>query len=72
MDLIEFEERQTLSREAAAAELRKLADALSRNNQVQFVTGNIKNTVRVPSEVQLNYEIEVSDDGGEIEVEITW
>lgn len=72
MDLIEFEEKQTMSREEAAAELRKLADALSRNNQVQFVKGAIKHTVRVPDQVEVENEIEISDDGGQIEFEISW
>jgi amphi-Trp domain-containing protein len=72
MDLIEFEEKQTMTREQAAAELRKLADALARNNQVQFVKGAIKHTVRVPDEVEVENEIEISDDGGAIEFEISW
>ena len=72
MELIEFEQARTMSREQAADELRKLADALSRNNQVQFVKGNLKHTVRVPNQVTLETEIEISDEGGEIEVEITW
>lgn len=72
MDLIEFETEKSMSREEAAAELRKLADALSRNNQVQFVKGNIKHTVRVPDQVTLGYEVEVGDEGGEIEFEISW
>ncbi len=72
MDLIEFEEGQTVTREEAAEHLRKLADALSRNNQVQFVQGGIKTTVRVPDQVQISREIEVSADGGEIEFEISW
>ncbi len=72
MDLIEFETERTMSREEAAAELRKLADALARNNQVQFVKGNLKHTVRVPNQVTVEYEVEVGDDGGQIEFEITW
>ncbi len=72
MDLIEFEQEETVSREEAAEQLRKLADALSRNNQVQFVQGGIKTTVRVPDQVQISREIEISADGGEIEFEISW
>ena len=72
MDLIEFEEKQEMTREEAAAELRKLADALARNNQVQFVKGGIRHTVRVPDQVQVDNEVEISDDGGQIEFEISW
>ncbi|MDH3299187.1 MAG: amphi-Trp domain-containing protein [Acidimicrobiia bacterium] len=72
MDLIEFESEQSMTREEAAAELHKLADALARNNQVQFVKGNLKHTVRVPSPVTVEYEVEVGADGGKIEFEISW
>lgn len=72
MDLVEFESERSMTREEAAEELRKLADALARNNQVQFVKGNLKHTVRVPSPVTVEYEVEVGDDGGKIEFEITW
>ena len=71
-ELIETETEETLSREAAAQKLRDLADQLSRQNQVSFTKGGLKHTVKVPATVQLSVEIEVTDEGGEIEVEITW
>ena len=71
-ELFETETEETLSREAAAQKLRDLADQLSRQNQVAFTKGGLKHTVKVPGTVTLSVEIEVTDEGGEIEVEITW
>ena len=72
MELIEHEEEERLTREEAAARLRDLADQLARHNQVEFEAGGIKHTVKVPKEVTLSLEVEVGDEGGEIEVELRW
>jgi amphi-Trp domain-containing protein len=70
-ELVEVTEKQTLSREAAAARLRDLADQLSRRNQVEFVREGLRYSVKVPNEVQLKIEIEVGEES-EIEFEISW
>ena len=70
--MIEHESEATLSREEAAARLRELADMLSRQNAVTFDLDGLKTTLKVPGEVSWSIEIEVTDDGGEIEVEISW
>ena len=72
MDLIDFENEQTLSREDAAAKLRELADQLARHNQVSFRDKGLKTTVPVPDQVTMSIEVEVGSDGSEIEVEISW
>ena len=72
MDLIEHESEEQLTREEAAKRLHALADQLERHNQVEFSQGNIKHSVKVPREVTLAIEIEVGDEGGEIEVELRW
>ena len=72
MELIEHESEERLTREEAAKRLHALADQLERHNQIEFEQGAIKHTVKVPKEVTLSLEIEVGDEGGEIEVEITW
>jgi amphi-Trp domain-containing protein len=72
MDLIEIAEKETLSREDAAARLRDLADALAQNNEVAFQRGDMRITVHVPDEVALKLEVEVGDEGSELEVELTW
>jgi amphi-Trp domain-containing protein len=72
MDLIEIAEKERLSREEAAARLRSLADALARNNEVEFERGGMRITVHVPDEVNLKLEIEVGDEESELEVELSW
>jgi amphi-Trp domain-containing protein len=72
MDLIEIAEKERLSREDAAARLRALADALARNNEVEFERGGMRITVHVPDEVNLKLEIEVGDEESELEIELTW
>jgi len=71
MELIEHEKQERLSREDAAQRLRELADALSRHNEVAFVRGGVRHTVKVPAEVTLKVEVEVGEES-EIEVEISW
>ena len=71
-ELLEVEEGAKMSREAAAERLRKLADQLSRHNEVAFVREGVRYSVKVPNEVELNLEIELGEDGSEIEVEIKW
>lgn len=72
MDLIEIADKETLSREDAAARLRALADALAQNNEVEFERGGMRITVHVPDQVDLKLEIEVGDEESELEVELTW
>ena len=71
MDLFEIDETQHLRREEAAARLRALADALARNNSVEFERGGQRITVRVPDEVDLKIEVELGDEN-ELEIELTW
>ena len=62
-----------LRREEAAARLHALADALARNNSVQFERAGRRLTVHVPEEVDLKIEVEIGgDDGNELEIELTW
>lgn len=71
-ELIEVETTEQLSREAAAQKLRAIADQLSKQNQVSFSKGGLPVSVKVPATVSMSVEIEITDDGGELEVEITW
>jgi amphi-Trp domain-containing protein len=72
MDLFDIDETQHLRREEAAARLHALADVLARNNEVEFARANGRITVRVPDEVDLKIEVELGDDGNELEIELTW
>jgi amphi-Trp domain-containing protein len=72
MDLMEIKEKEMLSREAAAARLHSLADSLAKDNEVEFDRGGLRFKVHVPDEVQFKLELEIGDDGSELEVELTW
>jgi amphi-Trp domain-containing protein len=71
-DLFEIDETRRMRREEAAARLHALADALAKHNTVEFERGGQRITVRVPDEVQLKVEVEIGDDEGELEIELTW
>lgn len=73
MDLFDIDDTQRMSREEAAARLHALADALAKNNSVEFSRAGRLITVRVPAEVNLKIEVELGDEGdNELEVELTW
>lgn len=69
--LLEVTEKAKMSREAAAARLRALADQLARHNEVAFVRGGVRYSAKVPSEVELTVEIELGEES-EIEIELNW
>lgn len=71
-ELIGLTERTQVSREAAAARLRVLADQLSRHNEVAFSRNGVRYAIDVPDVVTLKVEIEIGDEENEIEVELTW
>lgn len=70
-DLFETETTETLSREAAAAKLRALADTLSRQNQVELVQSGKQVTIQVPDQVRLSVELEIGEEN-ELEIELSW
>lgn len=71
MDLFEIDETRKMRREEAAAKLRELADALSRHNEVEFISHGKKVTVSVADEVELSVECELGDEN-ELEIELKW
>lgn len=72
MDLFELEETQHLRREDAATRLHALADALARNNALEFELNGRRITVHVPDQVELTLEIEIAEEETELEVELSW
>jgi amphi-Trp domain-containing protein len=72
VELFEFETEERLKREEAAAQLRQLADQLERHNEVAVRREGMTIRVKVPDEVTLKFEVEVEDDGSEIEIELKW
>lgn len=72
MDLLEIEEKHTMRREEAAKLLHRIADSLSRQNDLEFVREGKKITVDVPDQVEVELELEVGEDGTSFEIEINW
>lgn len=72
MDILEIEQKETLSREEAAARLRAFAEMLSRNNDLEFERGGMQIKVHVPDEIRLKVELELETDERELEIELTW
>jgi amphi-Trp domain-containing protein len=72
VDLMEIKEKETLGREEAAPRLRALAEALAKDNEVEFDRGGLHFKVRVPDQVQYKLEIEIEDDERELEIELKW
>jgi amphi-Trp domain-containing protein len=72
MDILEIEQKETVSREEAAARLKAFAEMLSRNNDLEFERGGMQIKVHVPDEVHLKVELELETDERELEIELTW
>ena len=72
MELLEIKKRERLSREEAAKRLHALADNLARHNQLEFTEGSTRFRVGVADEVEMEVELEVGDDGAELEIELKW
>ena len=72
MDIVEIEQKETVSRKEVATRLRRLATQLSKGNEVNFDQGGMAMKVHVPDEVQLKLELEVETDERELEIELKW
>ena len=72
MDILEIEEKEKLSREAAAERLRAIADSLERHNGLRLQRGGMTIDVRVADDVDFELEVEIESDESKIEIEITW
>ncbi len=72
MALIEIETKRNLSREEAAAWLRELADSLARHNDIEFEQEGVRYEVAVPDQLEMELELEIGEDGTELEIEFHW
>lgn len=72
MDLIEIEEERQLRREEAAAWLRKLADSLSKHNELEFDREGLRYRIDVPDQIEMEVELEIGEDGTSLEIELSW
>jgi amphi-Trp domain-containing protein len=69
---MEITEKERMSREEAAKRIHAIADALARNNDVEFDRGGMHFKVHVADEVEFKFEVEIDDDEREIEIELKW
>ncbi len=72
MDILEVEQKETLSRKEVATRLRRLANMLSGDGDLAFDRGGMHFNVHVPDEVELKVELEVETDERELEIELKW
>jgi amphi-Trp domain-containing protein len=72
MDLLEISQKERIGREAAAARLHALADALARHNDVELERNGMRIKVHVPDEIEPRSSSRFEDDGTELEIELTW
>ena len=72
MDILEIEQKETMSREEAASRLRAFADNLARNNDIEFERGGMAIKVHIPDEINVKVELELETDERELEIELTW
>ncbi|MFN3258602.1 MAG: amphi-Trp domain-containing protein [Ilumatobacter sp.] len=70
--LFEIDTTASMTREQAAAQLRKIADQLERHNELEFTREGLRYTVDVADQVTVEIELEIGADGNELEIEITW
>ncbi len=72
MELLEIESEQQMRREELASQLRDLADMLERHNGIDFTREGVRYSVKVADQVTVEYELEITDSGGELEIEVSW
>ena len=72
MDLFEISRKDRLRREEVAQRLHDFADHLARHNDIEFERDGLRFKVHVPDEVGVKVELEMGDDGTEMEIELTW
>jgi amphi-Trp domain-containing protein len=70
---VSFERKKSLSREEAALWLSALAKGFAHGGEVELpVGGGGVVTLRLPDEVEADFEVEIDGDEVEVELEFTW
>jgi amphi-Trp domain-containing protein len=72
MDIVELQEKTTLSREDAAARLHAIADELANGGDIVLERDELRFKAQVPDEVHFKVEFEIEKKGSEFEIELTW
>ncbi len=72
MDIVEVENKETLTRQEIATRLRRIANILAEEGeQLEFERGGMKFTVAMPEKVDFKVELELGDEN-ELEIELNW
>ena len=69
---LEFERKESLSREQAAAWLAELSQAFARGGNVTLPLGPGSVGFHLPDDVQAELEIEVDGEEMQVEIEFSW
>ncbi|MGA8044827.1 MAG: amphi-Trp domain-containing protein [Dermatophilaceae bacterium] len=70
---ISFERKRSLTRQEAAVWLKALAKGFADGDEVKLpVGGGGVVTLRIPENVEAEFEVDVSGDEVEVELEFTW
>ncbi len=72
MGSFEVESRDRVTRAEAATRLRRIANLLAGEEEVEFERGGMKFKIDVPPEVEMKVEIELDAKGSELEIELKW
>jgi amphi-Trp domain-containing protein len=70
---VSFERKRSLTRQEAAVWLQALARGFADGHEVKLpVGGGGVVTLRIPEQVEAEFEVDVSGDDVEVELEFTW
>ncbi|WP_030263949.1 amphi-Trp domain-containing protein, partial [Streptomyces sp. NRRL B-24484] len=69
---LKFEQKRSLSRIEAAAQLEALAAALRHGGEAELELGPGVLTLRVPDELRTELEVEAGEGEIEVEIELKW
>jgi amphi-Trp domain-containing protein len=72
MSDVKLEHKERLSREEAAVWLHALSRAFAHGGQVELPVGSGTLGLELPEQVKAEFEVQVSGDEVEVEIEFTW
>ncbi|MDF3048488.1 MAG: hypothetical protein K0R87_126 [Pseudonocardia sp.] len=72
MSDMELERKESLSRAEAAKRLATFAEALAAGEKVKLDLGGTSLTLHVADDVRMEFEVEVTGDEIEVEMELKW
>jgi amphi-Trp domain-containing protein len=71
MELVKLKENSTASRREAAARLHAVAGERASNRDLVIDRGDLRLVAHISARVNLKVELEIEDDGSELEIDLT-